>query len=253
MKFLLPVILFTLVVSSQGMAQVGDVNKGSRSNKERTRKDSDGDFGRGGGGGVFLFLEIFDVISLIGKGQKEQLSRRFDERYRVSLEAGLHGGYYNDEGTFIFLPSFRGNWGLLSTHLRSNRMQDRTGQFQTLDWQVIQFNLVNIPEFTLRTGTGFSHVQDIDDTYHESTVELIGHINNRKINPGLGFRWSNDYQTNEVPRLEVNLNSDFQILQSGKFRVNAMGGYLFQRYLGPEAGDYVRFHFLQAGLNLYFY
>ena len=235
---------------------MGDVSKGSRSNKERSgggRGGDEGDRRGGGGSSVFFFVEIFDVISLIGHGQRDQLAKRFDQPYRVSLEAGLHGGYYNKEGTYIFLPSIRGNWGLISTHLRSNRMQDRTGQFQTLDWQVIQLNLVNLPEFTLRTGTGFSHVQDIDDTYHETTVELEGHFNDRKINPFLGFRWSNDYSTDVVPRLEINPRVDFQVMQTGKFRVNLMGGYLFQRYLGESRGDFIPFHFLQTGLNLYFY
>ncbi len=178
-------LIITVAIISigfQGQAQVGEVSKGSRSNKEKTRSSgsSDGDNRRRGGSGVFFFFEIFDFVNLIGQGQKQQLSKRFDEPYRVSLQAGLQGGYSNKEGTYIFLPSIRGDWGLFSSQLRSNRMQDRTGQFQTLDWQVIQFNLVNMPEFTLRTGTGFSHVQDINDTYHESTVELEGHLT-RKI------------------------------------------------------------------------
>ena len=248
-KFLILLLVFSMEAVQ---AQVGDVNKGARSNKEKS-SDRTERGGRRGGANVFFFIEIFDVISALSRGQKDQLAKRFDQPYRVSLEAGLNGGYYNNEGTFLFLPSIRGNWGLFSTHFRSNLIQDLSGQFQTLDWQVLQLNLVNIPEFTLRTGTGFSHVQDIEDTYHESTVDLEGHFKERKINASLNIRWSNDYTTNEVPRLETGLKGDVQVLRSGKFRVHAMGGYLFQRYLGPEVGNYVRFHFIQSGLNIYFY
>ena len=256
MKRLFFLTLFIASLGFQSYGQVGDVSKGSRSNKEKTRSSKSGDGGsrRGGGGAsVFFFFEIFDFIHLIGDGQRQQLERRFDEPYRVSLEAGLHGGYSNDDGTYIFLPSIRGNWGLISTHLRSNRMQDRTGQFQTLDWQVIQLNLVNLPKFTLRTGTGFSYVQDIDDTYHESTVEFEAHFRERTINPALGFRWSNDYSTNEVPRLEINPKIDYQLMQNGKLRVNVMAGYLYQRYLGETVGDFIPFHFIETGLTLRFY
>lgn len=254
-KIVVIAIIF-FIATLQGQAQVGDVSKGSRGNKESSRgsDDSDKDSRRGGGGsGVFFFLDIFDFIHLIGQGQKDQLSKRFDEPYRVSLQAGFNGGYYNKEGTFSFIPSIRGNWGLISTHLRSNSIQDRTGQFQTLDWQVIQFNIVNIPEFTLRAGTGFSYVKDINDTYHESTIEFEGHIHERSINPFLYFRWSNDYNTNDVPRLEISPGVDFKIMQTGKFRVHATAAYLYQRYLGENVGDFVPFHFIQTGLNLYFY
>ncbi len=256
MKKILLIVTILTIANLQSQAQVGDVSKGSRSNKEKARGSggSSGDPGRGGGGSnIFFFFEIFDFIHLMVQGQKDQLSKRFDEPYRVSLQAGFNGAYYNKEGTYSFIPSIRGNWGLLSTHLRSNTIQDRTGQFQTLDWQVIQFNLVNIPEFTLRAGTGFSYVKDIDDTHHESTVGFEGHINQRSINPFLYFRWSNDYNTNDVPRLEISPGVDFKIMQTGKFRVHATTAYLYQRYLGENVGDFVPFHFIQTGINLYFY
>ncbi|MEQ9425262.1 MAG: hypothetical protein RJQ09_12635 [Cyclobacteriaceae bacterium] len=256
MRKIVPLLFaFVIATTSASLAQVGDVSKGAKGNKEKTRKssDSDGDYRGGGGSGVFLFLEIFDVVNLMVSGQKDQLAQRFDQPYRVSLEASLSGGYDNSEGTYLFLPSFRGNWGLFSTALRSNRMQDRTGQFQTLDWQVIQFNFVNLPKFTMRFGQGFSYVQDIDDVYHESTVGFEVHLKERRMNPSLEFRWSNDYSTDVVPRFEVNPSIDFQLMQSGKFKIHAMAGYLFQRYIGEQAGDHVPFHFIQTGLNLYFY
>lgn len=253
----LPIIaIILLLFASQAQAQVGDVSKGSRSNKEKTRKSDSSDKGsgrRGGGSSIFLFLDIFDFVSLIGQGQKEQLSKRFDEPYRVSLEAGMHVGYFNKESTYIFTPSFRGNWGLFSTQFRSSWIQDRTGQFQTLDWQVVQLNVVNIPEFTLRVGTGFSYVKDIEDAYHESTVELIGHLNERKVNPFANFRWSNDYQTDAVPRLEINPGVDIRLMETGKFRIHASAGYRYQRYLGEEVGDFIPFHFMETGLKVYFY
>ncbi|MDA0194999.1 MAG: hypothetical protein O2951_08125 [Bacteroidetes bacterium] len=255
MKNILIIVFSLLIVSTELFGQVGEVSKGARGNKENTRKSSEGsDRGYSGGGGscVFFFLEIFDVINIIGRGQKDQLAQRFEQPYRVSLKAGLNGGYYNGENTFIFLPSIRGNWGLFSTHFRSNWIQDLTGQFQTLDWQVIQMNIVNTPGFTLRAGTGFSHVKDIDDTYHESTVGFVAHFDERRINPGIEFRWSNDYSTDEVPRFEINTQVDYEIMQSGKFRINVMGGYLYQSYIGDEIGEHIPFHFLQTGINLYF-
>ena len=253
MKFFI-LILLSWVLAMDLQAQVGDVTKGSRSNKERSKSgDSDKDSGGSSDGAVFLFLEIFDVINLIGHAQGVQLQKRFDQPHRVSLEASLHGGFYNQESTYIFLPSVRGNWGLFSTHIRSNRIQDRTGHFQTLDWQVIQLNIVNLPEFTLRTGTGLSYVKDIDDMYNEWTVELEGHLQNRRINPALNFRWSNDYQTDEIPRLEINPSVDFQVFQTGKLKVSVLASYRFQRYLGVEPDTHLPFHFMESGLKLYFY
>ena len=47
----------------------------------------------------------FQRISEADSGIKDQLAQRFDQPYRVSIEAGLNGGYYNGENTFVFLPS----------------------------------------------------------------------------------------------------------------------------------------------------
>lgn len=232
-------------------AQVGDVKENSR-NDTRSNRSNDDNYS-GSGSGVFLFFDVINFVPLMIDAHKSMLDRRDDEPWLVSIDANLNGGYYTNESTSIALPSIRGNWGLFSTQLRWNRIQDLTGAFKTFDWQIIQFNLVATPKVNFRLGTGISVLKDAgidgdDVTVNEHFAGLELHFNDRQINPMLEFRWSRNYDTGSTPRFEMNVGSDFRIGTFGKFDVNLMGGFLYQKYYSET-----NFYFIQTGINLHFY
>jgi len=226
--------------------QVDEVKKKSKENKEK--KTSGKDNSRNDGDGVmvdFLFNITFNGIFL---AQEAQLMRKKEEPWLVSLEGRLYNGYYTKNNTLLYLPSFRANWGLFSTSLRFNKMQDNTGLFKTLDWQVIILNIVNKPVATFRLGTGISKDYEVNDTYIEHFFGLDLHFNQRKINPTTELRIAKDYETETTPRVEWSTRIEFLLMNVGKLDVNLMGGFLYQRYFSS-----VNFFFIQTGVSFSFY
>lgn len=240
-SFLTILLLLCFIVPVS--AQVSEVKKLATSNKAGLSDFGESDVA------AFIFIEFFDdFLWLFSRGQKEALQRRHEEPWLVSLEAGIHGGYYSKETALVTMPSFRANWGLFSSHVRWDRMQDFTGSFRTFDWQVFQLYLVNQPSVGFRMGGGFSQEMDIDQTFPEYTVALELHFKERKINPLFEIRWSQDYDTGQTPRFEFNSRLDYRIASAGKFNVNLSGGLLYQRYYST-----IDFYFLQTGINITFY
>jgi len=225
--------------------QVDEVKVKSKENKEKKTSGSDS---RGNDGDGYTVDFFFDALNGLFLAQEAQLMRKKEEPWLVSLEGRLYNGYYTRNNTLLFLPSFRANWGLFSTSLRFNKMQDNTGLFKTLDWQVIILNLVNKPVATFRLGTGISKDYEVNDTYIEHFLGLDLHFKQRKINPTTELRIAKDYQTEATPRVEWNTRVDFLLMNIGKLDVNLMGGLLYQRYFSS-----VDFFFIQTGVSLLFY
>ena len=225
-------------------SQVDKVKKASRANNDN--KTSGNDNGSDGDG--FSVEFFFDALNGLYLAQEAQLMRKKEEPWLVSLEGNLHNGYYSKNNNLLFLPSLRANWGLFSTSLRLNRMQDNTGFFKTLDWQAIILNVVNKPVATFRLGIGISKDFEVDDIYTEHFFGLDLHFNQRKINPTTEFRIAKDYETDATPRIEWNTRVEFLLMNIGKLDVNLMGGLLYQRYFSS-----VDFFFIQTGVSLSFY
>ena len=227
-------------------AQVGEVKKKSRENKtQKENRTSDSGFSGGEDGGDF-FIDIFaEIFAGLGHAQANMLSRKAEEPWLVSLATDLPFGYYFKEETFLFLPSIRGNWGLFSTQLRYNLIQDKTGFFRTLDWQIIQLNIVARPKVNFWIGTGISYEFDSESTFHDNLAGLALHLKDRTIHPAVEFRFSRDYETAVTPRLEVHPRVDFLVSRTRLFDFNISAGMVFQRYY-----EEVNFFFLQTGLHI---
>ena len=227
-------------------AQVGEVKKKSRENQSQKESRNAESGSSGGGEGGDFFISIFaEMFTGLGHAHANMLSRKTEEPWLVSLETNLPFGYYFPEETFLFLPSIRGNWGLFSTQLRYNLIQDKTGFFRTLDWQVIQLNIVARPKVNFWMGTGISYEFDSESTFHDNLAGLALHLKDRTIHPSVEFRFSRDYETATTPRLEVHPKVDFLVSQTRLFDFNLSVGMVFQQYY-----EEVNFFFLQTGLSI---
>ncbi|MDN5211525.1 hypothetical protein QQ020_05670 [Fulvivirgaceae bacterium BMA12] len=238
-------VLLIMVSSATCYAQVGEVIEKAKENKSGSSESSnDGD---GDSGSFFfnIFVELtYHTIRGIPIAQREVLSRKYQEPWLVSLETGFSGGYATAHNTVAFLPSIQGNWGIFSSELRMNRLFDATGNFQTIDWQVLVFNLVNREKVRLHLGGGFSHHQKTSETFFEYSTGLKLFFKERSISPSISFRWAPDLEQEINTRFELNTQISKQIMKTDKFAVNVMAGLVYQKYF--ETTD---FYFMQTGVS----
>ena len=238
--------LFIIIFSSSiALAQVDKVKEKSK-NDTPSNRSNDGYSGTGSG--IFFFIDVVNLFPLMIDAHKDMLERKEAEPWLVGLDLSLNGAYNSDNTTTLLLPSIRGNWGLFSTQMRWNNLQDNTGSFKTFDWQIIQFNVVSTPKANFRIGTGISVIKETSETVNEHFMGLDLHFKERKINPTVEFRWSENYETNSTPRFEFNIGSEFNIATYGRFDLNVMAGYLYQKYYSD-----ISFHLIRTGINIHIY
>lgn len=235
------IIIILSISFTYSSAQVGKVKEKSKNDTRQNRSSETYSESR-------FFFDIINFFPFVVGLHRNMLDRKIDEPWLVSIDLRLNGGYYANESTSLILPSIRGNWGLLSTQVRWNRIQDLTGAYKTFDWQILQFNLVAIPQFNFRIGSGISYIKETSVTASEHFAGLEFHFNDRSINPLLEFRWVKNYETGSTPRFEMNIGSGFRVGTFGKFNVDIMGGFLYQRYYSE-----VDFYFIRTGINIHFY
>lgn len=225
-------------------AQVGEVIEKAKENKSGKNRSSD-DRLSSGWFFVDMFIGITDfAIRTIPVAQQDILSRKYEEPWLVSLETGFTGGYAGPHNTLAFIPALQGNWGLFSSEFRLNRIFDASGNFQTLDWQILAFNLINREKVKFYMGGGFSHHQKTSDTFMEYATGLKLFFDQRSLSPAISVRWSPDFDTGITTRFELNTRLSKRIISTDRFHVNMMAGLVYQRYF--ETTD---FYFVQAGVD----
>ena len=237
-------IMFIATLSVTGYAQVGEVIEKAKENKSDSgSSDSDGI----SSGWFFfeVFIDLTDLaINTLPAAQRDILARRYYEPWLVSLETGFTGGYAGAHNTLAFMPSLQGNWGLFSSEFRVNRIFDSSGNFQTLDWQILAFNLANSEKVKFYLGGGFSHHQKTGETFPEFSSGLQLFFNQRSVSPSISIRWSPDFNNGINTRFELNPRISKRIMATEKFSVNIMAGLVYQRYF--ETTD---FYFAQTGVT----
>ena len=224
------------------LAQVGKIkgasneNSKERSSPRRSSSSASGgtDVGSGDNWGFGTWL-VVETIGQVANWQAYKLRKRFDNPSVVSLEIMPHLGL-NPPDYYVAMPRIRGNWGLFSTDFRYNLLIEPTVEgyqsFRTLDWQILQLNLVTTRPVTFRVGTGFSHESAARRAFHESTFALEGRLREDQWGWGAEYRVSKDYETGAVPRREFGLRGGYKIWEKGKTRgYLTLGGFL-QRYYG---------------------
>jgi hypothetical protein len=227
-------------------AQISEIKELSKATKSITSDV----FSGGGSDFGFFFADVIGEIFIYSfvDGHRRMMQRRNEEPWLLSLDIGLHGGYYSNQNASILSPSIRGNWGIFSSQFRYNKFQDFTASFPTLDWQILQFNIVAHPGVNFRVGSGFMHEIDNNESYYEQFLGLELHLNQRKINPIVELRWAEDFETQRTARFELNTRINFFLAHYGRINVNLMTGFLYQKYYEQE-----NFYFAQAGLTFNIY
>lgn len=209
-------------------AQVGDIKGSSSSNS--------GDEGKVGAiaSTTSFFVDFF--FNGLGEWQKERLGQEQVQPAITSLEfytqAAVQPSRY-----YVVWPRVRANWGLFSTDFRINYLiEDDLDGYQhlsTSDWQVLQFNLIELKHITGRIGYGFMHENFSEGkTFGELGMMLNVRAADHHLEGGVEYRVAKDNVTGAVPRREINGQVQYRILARGRLQGYLTGGATFQRYYG---------------------
>jgi len=239
-------IFILCIVSSDAIAQVGQIKNKSSGNS--SRRSEGGLSGASSASSVFFF---FDMIRVVGSAQAVQLQRRDSLKRIVSLEAFFQGAI--QPSTYYLLnPRIRGNWGLFSSDFRVNYLLEDdhssgTHDLTTFDWQILQLNVINRRNVTARVGAGnlYEHFGS-KQSFFEWTTGVSIFSNDQKTVGNIEYRVAKDYITNAIPRREINFSMEKQVFNFGRWRGYATIGGVYQRYYetisvwGLQAGMVIR-------------
>ena len=236
-----------ILASLVSIAQVGDIKKASDSNAGQELN-----FRRGGGGssGCLWNLGFYMVTGGI-KYHNELLSQRKDNFRMVSLNLkGIGGGMPGRN--LLFMPQVRANWGLLSSDFRYFYLTESTlngiDTYTTFDWQALQLNLIQTPNFNMRVGTGIIYEQRNEKLYNEHSLAFDGFLKDTKYTIGGEIRYAQDYNTYNMVRFETNISVGMKILDIKHQKAYIKAGALFQNYFGV-----VNNFGLKGGIDFYLY
>lgn len=226
MKYLLTSIVFLQVLIAS--AQVGDIKSASSSNAGRG-----GDRG-GPGGSAFFFYFIADAINGLADWQQYKLKKREINPYLVSLDvitqvATQPSRYY------LVNPRIRGNWGLFSSDFRVNYLLEETvngtTDLSSIDWQIVQLNIVTTRNVVGRLGAGFMKENfGGRKTFFESSVGTLIQSSSKKTGVSFEYRWAQDFETDITARREFSAQFEKRLISRGYWNTYLTVGGVYQQY-----------------------
>jgi len=224
-------ICLLLCVSFLTRAQVDAIKNKSAGNAS-SRSEGGSASSSGSSCNAFFFIDVF---RLVGEAQSLKLQKAGEVKRIVSLETFFQGAV-QPSTYYLFNPRIRANWGLFSTDFRMNYLVEEktdtvTHDLTTLDWQVIQLNLVTAKNFTARIGAGNLYERfGSKQSFFEWTTSLSFYSNEQTFVVNMEYREAKDFVANAIPRREINFSLEKQLFNAGGLRGYASIGGVYQRY-----------------------
>ncbi|NOS92659.1 MAG: hypothetical protein HOP30_12100 [Cyclobacteriaceae bacterium] len=234
-------------MATTSMAQVGDIKNSSSSNSKSGGGGGDSKGGSSGGG---FFVDIFiNSLSEIGVWQKYKLDKRSENEYIVSLDV-IAQAAVQPSRYYLMNPRIRGNWGLFSTDFRINYLLEEkiTGNedLTTIDWQILQLNLVTTRHVIGRIGGGFMKENfGGQESFFESTYGVFFQSGQKHLGANLEYRLAQDFTTGAIPRRELGAHFEYRLASKGYWNTYLTMGGVYQQYY-----ESVSVWGIQAGLAL---
>lgn len=245
MKVLLGVFFAFITLSTQSQVREvkerateyssGSATSDSRSYSYESTSD-DGDFFLVQLVGELMFGSIINGFS---SAQFYQLNNSNSENWRISFEAKLNGGINFSQVEFFDSQTIRGNYGLFSMQLRRFNVNDVSGSFTTLDWQLLQLNIINREKIRWVVGLGISHETQINQTHLEWVSEFSLSMLENKWMPQFALRQSGD----GYPRTEFSAMLEYRPFRNRRNEFSFNAGYVYQ-----DLYD-IPFHFPSMGVG----
>jgi hypothetical protein len=239
-------ILFLYVFISNLHAQVDKIKDESDKNKKESEKLGDGTGDNGGSDGspclescgetCFNSLTAF-CFDLAISGMIDLHKSYLDEKDEIPLVTSfdfIPQFGYHPPSSLIAMPRIRGNWGLFSTDARFTSLIEITSNgtdfFNTIDWQVLQLNVLVTKPVVLRIGTGLMYETYSKSAFSEHSIGLDVFLDDFKYRINNEFRIASDYSNGNIPRIEGSTAFNYAVIQSDNLDAYVLIGVLYQNY-----------------------
>lgn len=213
-------------------AQVNAIKNSSSQNANS--RGGGGERGGGSSGGAFFAQIFIQSLQGIATWQQYKLDRRSKNEYIVSLDiigqASIQPSRY-----YLMNPRIRGNWGLFSTDFRINYLLQETAtgteSLSSIDWQILQLNLVTTRNVIGRVGAGFMKENFGGNlSFFESTYGVFIQSTNKKLGGTLEYRLAQDFTTGAIPRREIGAQFEYRLSTKGYWNTYLTLGGVYQQY-----------------------
>jgi hypothetical protein len=227
-------------------AQVGDIKSSSSNNSTKSGGD------KSSGNNAFLIYLFYDMLRLLPEWQQYKLTKRPINPYLVSVDV-IAPVAIQPSRYYLFNPRIRGNWGLFSTDFRINYLIQETAtgttDLSSLDWQILQLNMVTTRNVIGRVGGGFMQENfGGRKSFFEYSFGLFVQSNSKRVGGSMEYRVAQDYETGVVPRREFSAQFEKRLSSKGYWNTYLTIGGVYQRYYesisvwGIQAGIAFRIH-----------
>lgn len=230
MKFVFSFLLILNLLFAQ--AQVSDIKNASSSNASSGGGGGDR---RGSSGNSAAFIYFFaDALNGLVSWQQYKLQKRELNPYLVSFDI-ISQVAIQPSRYYLYNPRIRGNWGLLSTDFRVNYLLQEKGNgtddLSSIDWQILQFNIVTTRNVIGRIGGGFMKENfGGRQSFFESTYGIFVQSNSKRIGGSIEYRVAQDFTIGAIPRRELSAQFEKRLFSSGYWNAYLTLGGVYQRY-----------------------
>jgi hypothetical protein len=230
MKFIFSFLLILNLMAAQ--AQVSDIKNASSSNASSGGGGGDR---RGGSGNSAAFIYFFaDALNGLVSWQQYKLQKKELNPYLVSFDI-ISQVAVQPSRYYLYNPRIRGNWGLFSTDFRVNYLLQEKGSgtddLSSIDWQILQFNIVTTRHVIGRIGGGFMKENfGGKQSFFESTYGVFVQSSNKKLGGSIEYRLAQDFETGLVPRRELSAHFEKRLFSSGYWNTYLTLGGVYQNY-----------------------
>ena len=233
MKSLTIIIASLLIITTNAIGQVGDVNKNVKKDKDnsgKTKSSATTDSGSSSSsGGWFGGLIIQFFSATVGAAQRAALENVDIYPERFSLESfATYGADINSDAQY-FQTGLRGNWGIFASDFKYTNLTDITGQLKTIDWMVVVIR-IPIKNFKIDYGLGFISILDQDQAYFNSSIGFDWRLPNLGVNIASGYQWSQKTSLGSRFKRSYILRVDYEVYNYKKFHLSPMIEYSYQNY-----------------------
>ncbi len=232
--FYLILVLFAL----NGFSQVDKIKENSDNNKKESEHLGGNSSPCMENCGEACFSSVADFCFDIAISSMIELNKSYiDNKDNVPIVTSfdfMPQGAFHPSSSIIALPRIRGNWGLFSTDARFTSLIEITSQgsdyWNTIDWQVLQLNLLVTKPVILRIGSGFMFENYSKTYFNEHSIGLDFFMDDYKYRIDNEFRIAKDYTTANIPRIEGSTRFNYALLQNDHIDGYISLGVLYQNY-----------------------
>lgn len=174
---------------------------------------------------IYVFQFGYQIVVSGFQYQKFLVQSRKEENPRIlSLDLMPNIAYPIPNSSILFLPRARANWGMISTDFRYSHLYEfGVGKYATLDWQIVQANIVSKYNTYIRLGVGLTR-----EIYANRNFVEYAFNTDFKIIEKTSLILEGRYAPNF--RYELGFQVGYTLNQTEKSKTQLSIGFMYQNY-----------------------